>query len=75
MKKKLFLVIIAITVLISARATAHDRQPYCPPTKPTPPSTHLPINNGVAFLMVAGVAIGITTVSKAKSLKAVTVKA
>jgi len=29
-------------------------------------NTQLPINNGIVFLMVAGVVIGITTVSKSK---------
>jgi hypothetical protein len=74
MKKQLLLVIIVLSVLISANAKASSK-PYCPPAKPTPPATHLPINSGIAFLMVAGAAIGITTVSKAKSLKAVAVKA
>jgi hypothetical protein len=32
-------------------------------------STALPINNGVEFLMIAGVIIGITSVNKAKKLK------
>ena len=78
MKKQLLLVIVAITVLFSAKVKASDRYhkptpppPSCPPATPA----HLPINNGVAFLMVAGVAIGVTSVSKSKTLKAATVKA
>lgn len=75
MKKQLFLVITALTILISASAKAENKQSDCPPSDPTPPSTHLPINSGVAFLMVAGAAIGVISVGKAKSLKAATVKA
>jgi hypothetical protein len=65
MKKHLLSAIIALTVLFSAQAKAVDclpTPPSCPPTTPT----HLPINNGIAFLLVAGVVIGITTVNKNK---------
>jgi hypothetical protein len=36
-------------------------------------STNLPINNGVIFLMIAGLSIGVITIKKYKSLKPVAV--
>jgi hypothetical protein len=33
------------------------------------PSTNLPINNGVVFLLIAGVTIGVTTIKKYNALK------
>lgn len=38
------------------------------------PSTQLPINGGVVFLMAAGVIIGITTVQRRKATKTVVVQ-
>lgn len=76
--KKLAYITTAILLLVTVANTsvqAHGRPaPVCPTPTPTPApsnsSTHLPINSGVMFLMVAGVAIGVTTVNKAKAVKA-----
>ena len=79
--KKLAYITTAILLLVTVANTsvqAHSKHeptpPACPAPTPTPApsnsSTHLPINSGVMFLMVAGVAIGVTTVNKAKAVKA-----
>ncbi|MGN6178744.1 MAG: hypothetical protein ACTHNW_06165 [Mucilaginibacter sp.] len=77
MKKLIYLlsITIALTVITSANAKADDRShddhegDSC-----GTPSTQLPINGGVEFLMVAGVVIGIVTVQKYKTVKTTAVQ-
>lgn len=59
------LVIIASFNVTPAKAGIFDW--LFPPHKPEP--THLPINGGIVFLMIAGLAIGITLIMKSKTAK------
>ena len=59
------LVIIASFNVTQAKAGILDW--LFPPHKPQP--THLPINGGIVFLMIAGLVIGITLIMKSRPAK------
>jgi hypothetical protein len=42
---------------------------------PASPSTNLPVNGGIVFLMIAGLTIGVVSISRFKKLKPVMVAA
>jgi len=74
MKKHIYsaalIAILSITFNMSSAKAAPAADCYRAPERGKGGATCLPINSNIVFLLVAGVFIGIATVTKTKSLKA-----
>jgi phosphatidylserine synthase len=72
MKKSFYLFTVlffALAMMFTSPAMAHGVK------TPEPKPTALPINGGIVFLMIAGVVVGIASVSKVRLPKEATLKA